>query len=97
MERITKLMSILALGAVMTMVSCQQEEPIAETPEETGVSQVTVTAGAGIVQTKSAVVTTGSTRSLSFTTGDRLYVRGISTAASGSNMLPGTFSMSPFS
>ena len=89
MERITKLMSILALGAVMTMVSCQREEPIVETPEETGVSKVTVTAGAGIMQTKSAVVITGSTRSLSFTTGDRLYVRGLITGTDPQKIVAG--------
>ena len=87
MEKITKLMSILALGAVI--VSCQQEEPIVETPEEAGVSQVTVTAGAGIVQTKSAVVTVGTTRSLSFTTGDRLYVRGLITGTDPQKIVAG--------
>ena len=89
MEKITKLMSILALGAVMTMVSCQREEPIVETPEEAGVSQVTVTAGAGIVQTKSAVVTVGTTRSLSFTAGDRLYVRGLITGTDPQKIVAG--------
>ena len=89
MEKITKLMSILALGAVMTMVSCQREDPIVETPEEAGVSKVTVTAGAGIVQTKSAVVTVGTTRSLSFTTGDRLYVRGLITGTDPQKIVAG--------
>ena len=87
MEKITKLMSILALGAVI--VSCQQEEPIVEITTETGVSQVTVTAGAGIVQTKSAVVTVGTTRSLSFTTGDRLYVRGLITGTDPQKIVAG--------
>ena len=78
MEKITKLMSVLALGAVMTMVSCQREEPIVETPEEAGVSKVTVTVNAGYNgQTKSAVVTDGTTRKLTFTEGDKLYVRGV--------------------
>ena len=75
MGKMTKL-SVLAMGAVMTMVSCQREEPVVETPEKTGVSTVSVTVGAGINQTKTAVVTEGGKRTLTFTAGDRLYVRG---------------------
>ena len=89
MEKITKVLSILALGAAMTMVSCQREELIVETTEETGVSKVTVTAGAGIVQTKSAVVKVGTIRSLSFTTGDRLYVRGLITGTDPQKIVAG--------
>ena len=87
MEKMLKRICLLALGAVI--VSCQQEEPIVETPEEAGVSKVTVTAGAGIVQTKSAVVTVGTTRSLSFTTGDRLYVRGLITGTDPQKIVAG--------
>ena len=91
MEKMTKLLCMLALGAAMAMtsVSCEREELSIETPEETGVSKVSVTAGAGIVQTKSAVVTDGSTRSLSFTTGDRLYVRGLITGADPQKIVAG--------
>lgn len=78
MEKMTKLMCVLAVGAGMAMISCQQEKPMEkpETSVEAGVSKVSVSVGAGIVKTRSAVVTEGSTRSLTFTTGDRLYVRG---------------------
>ena len=80
MKKTSKLMCLLALSAAMALISCQQKEAVPvekpETPVETGVSKVSVSVGAGIVKTRSAVVTEGSTRSLTFTTGDRLYVRG---------------------
>lgn len=83
MGKLTKLMFILVLGAgmIMASTSCKREEPVVETPVDetpvaTGLSKVSVTAGAGIVQTKSAVVMSGTTRNLTFTSGDRLYVRG---------------------
>lgn len=79
MEKMTKLMCILALGAGMPLLSCQREEPVEEIAEETGVRTVSVTVSAGVDngQTKSAVVTEDGVRKLTFTEGDRLYVLGV--------------------
>ena len=80
MEKMTKLLCMLALGAAMaiSMVSCQKEEPAAPEIPDTSVKGVTITIGAGIDDglTKSAVNQDGSTRSLIFTEYDQLYVFG---------------------
>ena len=75
----TKLFCILALGAGLALVSCQQKEPVAPTPEESVAEPVTVTVTAGIADdasTKSAVVVNGTNNQLTFTSGDRLYIFG---------------------
>lgn len=100
MGKLTKLMFILVLGAgmIMASTSCQREEPVVETPVDetpvaTGLSKVSVTAGAGIVQTKSAVVSSGTTRNLTFTSGDRLYVRGEITGTDPQKIVAGYLDM----
>ena len=77
MKKMNQLMSMLALCAAATMVSCQQEKPVIENVVETGVSKVSVTVGADYDQTKSGVVYENGNRALVFTTGDRLYVRSV--------------------
>ena len=71
-------------AAVLSVSSCQTEILVEDTPQtqeeivvpET-VSGIPVTVGAGIVDTKSSVVTDGEgNRTLTFTSGDRLYVTG---------------------
>ena len=71
---------VLALYVSMAGTSCQKETNV-ETPEETVVvpeaaSGIHVTVGAGITDTKSAVVTENGVRTLTFTSGDKLSVQG---------------------
>ena len=75
MEKMMKLMSILALGAAMTVasVSCQREDPM-EDPSEKGCVFVTVGAGIADAATKSEVASEDGKRVLKFTAGDKLYV-----------------------
>lgn len=63
---------ILAVFA-LALASCQNEINIDVNPVT---EKVHMTAGAGFLQTKSAVVVDGKNRSLAFTAGDQLYVRG---------------------
>ena len=90
MEKMIRLMFILALcaGMIMAGTSCQREEPVASS-----LSKVSVTAGAGIMQTKSAVVSSGTTRNLTFTSGDRLYVRGEITGTDPQKIVAGYLDM----
>lgn len=81
MKQMSKLMCLLALGAAMAMVSCQQKETAEEPAEEITDNQkvtsgVFVTVGAGIADatTKSEVVNEDGKRVLKFTAGDKLYV-----------------------
>ena len=68
--------AILAAAVTLAMSSCQKETNI-ETPAETTTSGIHVTVGAGIVDTKSDVVTDGNgVRTLVFTSGDKLSVYG---------------------
>ena len=63
---------ILAVFA-LALASCQNEINIDVKP----VTEIVhMTAGAGFLQTKSSVVVDGKNRSLAFTAGDQLYVRG---------------------
>jgi len=73
MKKMMKLY-MLALGAAVMLASCQQEELAVKNE---GVSKVFVTVGADYGQTKSAVVAENGKRTLTFTSGDRLYVRGV--------------------
>ena len=73
--------AVLAASVTLAMSSCQKENNVEEprqhevdAPETT--SGIHVNVGAGIVDTKSAVVTDGDgNRTLTFTSGDQLYVR----------------------
>ena len=75
MEKMIKLMCILALGAAIavTTVSCEREEPVKEPLKESGIF-VTVGAGIADVATKSEVANEDGKRVLKFTAGDKLYV-----------------------
>ena len=64
---------ILAIFA-LAMASCQNKIDL---DFNLVTDKVHVTTGAGFLQTKSSVVIDGSNRSLSFTAGDQLYVRGV--------------------
>lgn len=90
MEKMIRLMFILALctGMIMADTSCQREEPVTSS-----LSKVSVTAGAGIMLTKSAVVSSGTTRNLTFTSGDRLYVRGEITGTDPQKIVAGYLDM----
>lgn len=93
MKTMMKLFGAAILAAAMLSVnSCQTEILVKDTPQtqeeivvpET-VSGIPVTVGAGIVDTKSAVVTDGEgNRTLTFTSGDQLYVTGSLTLNFGS-------------
>lgn len=93
MKTMMKLFGAAILAAAMLSVnSCQTEILVEDTPQtqeeivvpET-VSGIPVTVGAGIVDTKSAVVTDGEgNRTLTFTSGDQLYVTGSLTLNFGS-------------
>ena len=83
-----KMLGTLTIAAALTMTTgltaCSSDNDLVETPNPeqpaqptaTGV-KVTVTAGIGDgATTRSAVTTDGTTRTLTFTAGDRLYIHG---------------------
>jgi len=71
MEKMTKLFGLLALSA-MAMISCQKQE----SPEVSGENKVFVSVGASLEPlVKASVINENGTRTLTFTEGDRLYVR----------------------
>lgn len=84
MKKMTTTLSALTIAAalMMNLTACTNDDNIATTPEqpETVSQQTTVhvTVGAGIGDgdgtTRAAVTQEGTTRTLTFTTGDRLYV-----------------------
>ena len=81
MEKMTKLMCMLALGACMAMASCEQENPAEEPAEKITDNQkesrgIFVTVGAGIsdAAVRSEVASEDGKRVLKFTAGDKLYV-----------------------
>ena len=82
MKMMTNTLSALAIAAalMMNLTACTNDDNIAATTEQPEtVSQpttvhVTVGAGIGDGSTRAAVVQEGTTRTLTFTTGDRLYV-----------------------
>lgn len=67
------LLAALAFLALSCAKEAVTEDPVPEAPKA---STVHVTVGAGIAQTKSAVDYTNGIRTLKFTEGDQLYVRG---------------------
>lgn len=82
MKTVIRIFSAIVLAAFVSMAgtSCQKETNV-ETPEtpidvpETA-SGIHVKVSAGIVDTKSAVVTENGVRTLTFTSGDKLFVKG---------------------
>lgn len=82
MKKMTTTLSALTIVAalMMNLTACTNDDNIAATTEQPGtVSQqttvhVTVGAGIGDGSTRAAVTQTGTTRTLTFTEGDRLYV-----------------------
>lgn len=82
MKKVVRFFSAVALAAYVSMAgtSCQKETNM-ETPEETvdvpeAASVIHVKVGAGIVNTKSNVVYENNVRTLTFTSGDKLFVKG---------------------
>ena len=82
MKTVIRIFGAIVLAAYVSMagISCQKETNV-ETPEGTvdvpvAASGIHVTVGAGIVDTKSAVVTENGVRTLTFTSGDKLSVQG---------------------
>lgn len=82
MKKMTTTLSALAIAAalMMNLTACTNDDNIAATPEQPEtVSQqttvhVTVGAGIGDGTTRAAVTQEGTTRTLTFTAGDKLYV-----------------------
>lgn len=72
-NKTTLLLAALAFLAISCAKEAVNEEPAPEAPKA---STIHVTVGAGIAQTKSAVDYTNGIRTLKFTEGDQLYVRG---------------------
>lgn len=84
MKKLTTTLSALAIAAalVMNLTACSNDDNVIDTPKQPevakpgAVSTVRVTVGAGIGDgmTRAAVTQEGTTRTLTFTAGDRLYV-----------------------
>lgn len=72
-NKTTLLLAALAFLAISCAKEAVNEEPAPEAPKA---STIHVTVGAGIAQTKSAVEYADGVRTLRFTEGDQLYVRG---------------------
>ncbi|MBR3076147.1 MAG: hypothetical protein IKH11_10410, partial [Bacteroidales bacterium] len=73
MKTTNKFFSAIVIAASLSMasISCQKEIPAASGQEVHGIH---VSVNAGIADTKSAVVTENGIRTLTFTSGDKLYV-----------------------
>lgn len=91
MKTTIKWMGILAL-VVLAAVSCEVGGLEPELPEGP-VGKIHVKMGANIESTKSTVVTSGSDRTLNFTEGDRLYVRGLITGTDPQKIVAGYLSL----
>ena len=91
MKTMIKQLGILAL-AVLAAVSCEVSGLEPEQPEGP-VGKIHVKMGAKIQSTKSTVVTSGSDRTLNFSEGDRLYVRGLITGSSPQKIVAGYLSI----
>lgn len=86
MKRLTSIAVLLTIAAALatTVISCTSDDDLTAQPAEPAVEQpaieprtVHVTVGAGISNgdaTRSAVVKDGTTRTLTFTAGDRLFI-----------------------
>ena len=99
MKTVIRIFGAIVLAAYVSMagISCQKETNV-ETPEGTvdvpvAASGIHVTVGAGIVDTKSAVVTENGVRTLTFTAGDGLYVSGSITINEKQCKLSGTLAI----
>ena len=104
-KRLTNTAVLLTIAAALatTVISCSSDDNVVESlqPVEQPTAEpqtVHVTVGAGFADdnngsgtpsTRSAVVTEGTTRKLTFTAGDRLYVRGEITGTSPQKIVAG--------
>lgn len=70
---------VMAAALLTGMASCSSDEDTVQSTVEQKGSTIHVTVGAGIGNgdTRSLVSVDGTTRTLQFTTGDRLYVYGL--------------------
>lgn len=85
MKKLTTTLSALAIAAalVMNLTACSNDDNVIDTPKQPevakpgAVSTVRVTVGAGIGDgmTRAAVTQEGTTRTLTFTANDRIFVR----------------------
>lgn len=91
MKTTIKWMGILAL-VVLAAISCEVSGLEPEQPKGP-VGKIHVKMGANIQSTKSTVVTSGSDRTLNFTEGDRLYVRGLITGTDPQKIVAGYLSL----
>lgn len=91
MKTTIKWMGILAL-VVLAAISCEVSGLEPEQPKGP-VGKVHVKMGAKIQSTKSTVVLSGSDRTLNFTEGDRLYVRGLITGTDPQKIVAGYLSL----
>ena len=103
MKRLTNTAVLLTIAAALatTVISCSSDDYLTEQPAEQPTAEqqtVHVTVGAGFADdnngsgtpsTRSAVVTDGTARKLTFTAGDRLYVRGEITETSPQKIVAG--------
>ena len=103
MKRLTNTAVLLTIAAALatTVISCSSDDYLTEQPAEQPTAEpqtVHVTVGAGFADdnngsgtpsTRSAVVTEGTTRKLTFTAGDKLYVRGEITETSPQKIVAG--------
>ena len=104
MKQLINIAALLTIAAALatTVISCSSDNDLTEQlqqPTEQPVAEpqtVSVTVGAGISndqQTRSAVVTAGVTRTLTFTAGDRLYVWGRITGTDPQKIVAGYLDM----
>lgn len=103
MKRLTNTAVLLTIAAALatTVISCSSDDYLTEQPAEQPTAEpqtVHVTVGAGFADdnngsgtpsSRSAVVTDGTARKLTFTAGDRLYVRGKITETSPQKIVAG--------
>ena len=103
MKQLINIAALLTIAAALatTVISCSSDNDLPEQvqqPTEPAAEPqtVSVTVGAGISndqQTRSAVVTAGGTRTLTFTAGDRLYVWGRITGTAPQKIVAGYLDM----
>lgn len=80
MKKMTSFAGMLAIAAILTacFTACSNEEILDNSVQPTQPQKIHVTVGAGLgdAETRSQVTKEGTTRTLKFTTGDRLYIVG---------------------
>ena len=103
MKKMTTTLSALTIAAalMMNLTACTTDDNIADTPEQpTSTQGIHVTVGAGIGDdgtTRAAVTQEGTTRTLRFTEGDRLYIQGKPPTADNQKRLAGYVTIDPTS